>query len=471
MTVVIHWFRRDLRLGDNTALNAALAMGAPVIPVFIFDPALLQGERFGVPRLKFLIKGLAALDAELKRRGSGLVVRRGDPLAVLPALLTETNAHAITFNRDVTPYAYKRDTAILKALPAHSFDDVLMHAPRELLKDDGKPYTVYTPFRKRWESLPKADAMPLERPNFHTLDGIDAPPMPTLSDLGYSETIDVPDAGEAAALSRLERFIADAIYHYADTRNRLTAYPFGDPRSDGTSALSPYLRLGMLSPRQAYHAAARLLEDDAALSANERRSIQAWISELAWRDFYNHILYHFPRVLYQSFKPEYDRLPYRDSDADFERWAAGMTGYPVVDAAMRQMHQIGWMHNRARMIVASFLTKDLFIHWRRGEMHFMQHLIDGDPAANNGGWQWAAGTGTDAQPYFRIFNPISQSQQYNPEGDYIRAFVPELRDVPAAYIHAPWTSPDPPKDYPPPMVDHAAARQRTLAAFQQVKAL
>ncbi|WP_343416000.1 deoxyribodipyrimidine photo-lyase [Candidatus Flexifilum breve] len=277
----------------------------------------------------------------------------------------------------------------------------------------------------------------------------------------------MPDAGEAVALHRLERFTADAIYRYGDTRNRLTAYPFDDLVS--TSALSPYLRFGMLSPRQAYHAAARLLEDADALSASERQSIQTWISELAWRDFYNHILYHFPHVLERSFKPEYDRVEYRDAPEEFERWAAGMTGYPVIDAAMRQMNTLGWMHNRARMIVASFLTKDLLIYWRRGDLHFMQHLIDGDLAANNGGWQWSAGTGTDAQPYFRIFNPISQSEQYDPEGEYIRAFVPELRDVLTPYIHAPWTLPTPPKDYPSPMVEHSAARQRTLAAFKKVK--
>lgn len=468
MTPVIHWFRRDLRLNDNTALNAALATGAPVIPLFIFDPALLKGERFSAARLKFMLKGLEALDADLKRRGSGLVIRYGDPRVVLPKLMAETGASALYFNRDVTPYAYRRDTAILKALPAKSFDDVLIHPPRDVLKDDGKPYTVYTPFRKRWESLPKRAVQQLDRPNFHSLEGIGSPPIASLCQLGVcGAVIDVPDAGEAVALHRLERFTADAIYRYGDTRNRLTAYPFDDLVS--TSALSPYLRFGMLSPRQAYHAAARLLEDADALSASERQSIQTWISELAWRDFYNHILYQFPHVLERSFKPEYDRVEYRDAPDDFERWAAGMTGYPVIDAAMRQMNTLGWMHNRARMIVASFLTKDLLIYWRRGDLHFMQHLIDGDLAANNGGWQWSAGTGTDAQPYFRIFNPISQSEQYDPEGEYIRAFVPELRDVLTPYIHAPWTLPTPPKDYPSPMVEHSAARQRTLATFKKVK--
>ncbi len=449
MTPVIHWFRRDLRLNDNTALNAALATGAPVIPLFIFDPALLKGERFSAARLKFMLTGLEALDADLQRRGSGLVIRYGDPVAVLPKFFAETGASALYFNRDVTPYAYRRDTAILKALPAQSFDDVLIHPPREVLKDDGKPYTVYTPFRKRWESLPKRDVQPLDRPNFHSLEGIGSPPLASLCQLGVcGHVIDVPEAGEAVAYRRLERFTADAIYRYVDTRNRLTAFPFGDAVS--TSALSPYLRFGMLSPRQAYHAAARLLDDVDAISASERQSIQTWISELAWRDFYSHILYHFPQVLERSFKPDYDRVDYRDAPDEFERWAAGMTGYPVIDAAMRQLNTLGWMHNRARMIVASFLTKDLLIYWRRGDLHFMQHLIDGDPAANNGGWQWSAGTGTDAQPYFRIFNPVSQSEQYDPQGDYIRAFVPELRDCADAVY--------------PRAVDHAHAAERLSAA-------
>lgn len=467
MTPVIHWFRRDLRLSDNTALNAALATGAPVIPVFIFDPALLKGERFSAGRLQFLLNGLESLDADLQRYGSGLVIRSGDPRIVLSQLLAETDAAAITFNNDVTPYAQRRDAAILRSLPAQAFDDVLIHAPNAILKDDGKPYTVYTPFRKRWENLPKPVAAPLSRANFHPLDGMVRPSIAAMSTTELRRvTIQVPAAGEAVALRRLERFTADAIYHYADERNCLVADPFSDP--GGTSGLSPYLRFGMVSARQAYHAAARRLTDTDAFSANERQSIQTWISELAWRDFYAHILYFFPHVLERSFKPEYDQLEYRAAPDEFERWAAGMTGYPVVDAAMRQLNALGWMHNRARMIVASFLTKDLLIHWRRGDLHFMRHLIDGDPAANNGGWQWSAGTGTDAQPFFRIFNPVTQSQQYDPNGAYIRAWVPELRDVPASHIHAPWMLPTAPTGYPSPMVDHAAARQRALAAFATV---
>jgi deoxyribodipyrimidine photo-lyase len=235
----------------------------------------------------------------------------------------------------------------------------------------------------------------------------------------------------------------------------------------GTSYLSPYFRFGLLSPRQVYWAAQKARTEIA--SPSRQNSIEAWVSELIWREFYMHILHFFPHVMGSSFRPKYDQLAWRYAEGELQAWQAGMTGYPVVDAAMRQLKTIGWMHNRARMIVASFLTKHLLMDWREGERHFMRWLIDGDPAANNGGWQWVAGTGTDAQPYFRIFNPISQSQKFDPAGIYIRRWIPELRDVPTQYIHAPHQMPTTPRHYPPPIVDHAFARARALAAYQAIK--
>jgi deoxyribodipyrimidine photo-lyase len=327
-----------------------------------------------------------------------------------------------------------------------------------------------------------------------------------------SSSIPVPEAGEAAALRTLTRFLDTAIFEYRERRNMLFAHPWTDEHQS-TSALSPYLRLGMLSPRQVYHAAKSALtpaplpnaeygwergkpntarDDQRGVGAakphpptpspKERGSrgdyaeqqriadsIDTWISELCWREFYVHILYHFPHVLDRSFKSEFDAVEFRHAPDELARWQAGQTGYPIVDAAMRQMQTVGWMHNRARMIVASFLAKDLLIHWREGDVTFMQHLLDGDPAANNGGWQWTAGTGTDAQAYFRVFNPVSQSQQFDPDGTYIRALVPELRDVPTEHIHTPWEMAIPPAGYPPPMIDHAFARQRMLDAFKRAK--
>ncbi|RMG85966.1 MAG: deoxyribodipyrimidine photo-lyase, partial [Chloroflexi bacterium] len=294
---------------------------------------------------------------------------------------------------------------------------------------------------------------------FHSLDTFETPPLPSLCELGFVEMpISLPVATEAAAQQRLADFVDKAIFTYNDTRDLLAVAP-----PQYTSCLSPYLRFGLLSIRAIYGAARAAYlqaEDDRA-----RKSVERWVSELAWREFYAHILWHYPHVLRQNFRREYDMLEWRDNTAALQAWQNGKTGYPIVDAAMRQLVQTGWLPNRARMIVASFLTKDLLIHWQEGERFFMQHLIDGDPASNNGGWQWTAGTGTDAQPYFRIFNPVKQSQKFDPDGVYIKRWIPELRDVPVPYIHQPWTMEHPPANYPAPIIDHAFARQRTLVAY------
>jgi deoxyribodipyrimidine photo-lyase len=477
MTAAVHWFRRDLRLSDNTALNAALEGGQPVIPLFIFDKAIYQGERSSTARMQFLLDGLQRLDADLRARGSRLLIRHGEPRAVLVSLMRETGATALYFNRDYSPYARQRDRAIAELLSqqgasggVHTFHDVLIHPPTTVAKPDGSPYTVYTPFKRAWQMLPVPPVHTVQSGRFHPLEMVDAPPLPTLAELGMNATIAVPEAGEEAAARRLERFLERAIIPYKDARNLLFANPWTH-ETQTTSALSPYLRLGMLSPRQAYHAAAALIPAFAMTGRGPQGSngVETWIAELIWREFYCHILYHFPQVLDSSFRPEYDQVGWRHDPDELAAWQNGMTGYPVVDAAMRQLRQYGWMHNRARMIAASFLTKDLLHYWREGDVYFMRHLIDGDPAANNGGWQWSAGTGTDAQPYFRIFHPVAQGQKFDPEGAYVRHFVPELRDVPSEHIHAPWEMPFPPKGYPSPMVDHAFGRARALAAFGAVK--
>lgn len=470
MKPVIHWFRRDLRLSDNLALRAALKTGQPVIPLFIFDPALLKGERFSPARLKFMLDGLLALDESLKPYGTRLLIRYGSPIPVLRDLIDAVGASALFYNRDYSPYASKRDGQLSQALSVeiHAFDDALLHPPGQILSGSNAPYTVYTPFKRRWLEQPKpvVESGAIPNKQFHSLEGLDNPSVPTLRDLGVGETIDTPPAGEKIARQRLERFIERGIFRYSQRRDHLAINPFTDD-DPTTSALSPYFRFGMISPRQAYHAAMNARRE--ASTDAERESVDVWISELAWREFYTHILYHFPHVYNTSFRPEYEQVEYRHAPDELKRWRDGETGYPVVDAAMRQLNALGWMHNRARMIVASFLTKDLLIYWREGDVTFMQCLIDGDPAANNGGWQWSAGTGTDAQPYFRIFNPVSQSQKFDPDGAYIRHWLPELRDVPTKFIHAPWEMETPPANYPRRIVDHAFARERTLRAFKAVK--
>lgn len=469
---VIHWFRRDLRLTDNTALNAALRSGQPVVPLFVFDSAILNSSRTGTPRLAFMLDALRALDAGLRAKGGRLLVRHGDPREIVPQVVRAFNAQAVYTNRDYSPYACRRDQAVEQALdvPLHVYDDIVLRAPGTVLKADGDPYIVYTPFMRKWRDQPpppRPETPTISSDVLHSLEGVENPGVPDLDDLDRAPTIDVPPASEQAAQERLSAFVDGPIYGYDRSRNALIGEPFAPDAPLATSVLSPYLRFGILSPRAAFWAGQDAR--DHAPDKEARKSANTWINELIWREFYVHILYHFSHVIRQNFRPEYDDLAWRDAPDDLRAWQDGRTGYPVVDAAMRQLKHTGWMPNRARMIVASFLTKDLLIDWRHGEWHFMQWLIDGDPAANNGGWQWAAGTGTDAQPYFRIFNPVSQSETHDPHGNYIRRWIPELRDVPDEFIHAPWTMDNPPPEYSSPMVEHSAARERTLAAFKAVK--
>jgi deoxyribodipyrimidine photo-lyase len=470
MTTTIWWVRRDLRLTDNQALVAALAQAEQVVPVFVLDPTLLDSPYVGEKRVAFLFGGLRQLDADLRARGSRLVVRHGKPLAELKTLLDETGASQIVAEEDFSPYARQRDARVAGALPLHLTGGVTVHPPGAVLKADGTPYTVFTPFSRAWKALPQ--------PSEHH---VRVPPrsLPTVPDV---PSLPIPDSpalpaavpflpGEAEAQRRLGAFVdgeGPPIYHYAQGRNQLDRA--------GTSQLSPYLRFGMVSARQAVVSA--LAAADAVSDALERQGAETWLNELIWREFYIHILFHFPRVRTSSFRPEYDHIVWENDAIAFASWCAGQTGYPVIDAAMRQLVQTGWMHNRARMIVASFLVKDLLIDWRWGERFFMQHLLDGDPAANNGGWQWTAGTGTDAAPYFRIFNPVLQGKKHDPGGIFVRRWVPELARVADKYLHTPWEMPDNVQrdancilgqQYPAPILDHAWARERTLAAYGRAR--
>jgi deoxyribodipyrimidine photo-lyase len=474
---IICWLRRDLRLHDHLALHAALQTGKPIIVLFIFDPAILKSQRMAAVRVQFMLSALESLDAELRDRSRRLLIRHGDPVDVLDHLVSETGADRLFFNRDYTPFARKRDDAIIEALTKQgveieTFHDRLLVPPEAIATKSGTPYTVYTPFKKKWRDTEKPYPYPVDytitEGSLYDLTRVETPDLPTLADLGFESDIQTPPASWEVAVEYLGHFMTDDIFRYHETRNRL-ANPYGISEPDtGTSAMSPYIRFGLISLRKIREMAGEAYKR--ASKQSQRDSVTSWMDEIIWHEFYTHVLYHFPGVKQDNFDDKYQSVPWRDDDEAFERWASGRTGYPIVDACMRQMNSIGWMHNRGRMIVASFLTKDLLMHWGQGELYFMQRLMDGDLAQNNGGWQWAAGTGTDAQPYFRVFNPVTQSEKYDPDGQFIRTWVPELLDVPDEYIHEPWTMEHPPESYPPPIVDHSEARERALEAFGAARA-
>jgi deoxyribodipyrimidine photo-lyase len=462
MKIALWWIRRDLRLHDNQALNAALAQAENVIPVYILDPKIISSPVINPARLGFLVEGLRALEHSLQRHGSGLIVRQGEPSQVLAAISHETTAGGIFAEADHSPYARRRDQAIQSQLPLTLTPGVTIHPPERLLKVDGTAYSIFTPFRRMWLNLP-SPGKPLPAPEKLTPIPV-LPSLPLLS-LPWQTRNLIFTAGEAEAQRRLSVFLDSGIHRYAEERDRLDL--------ESTSGLSPYLRFGMISARQAAWST-RQVEIHAMDSAT-RRGAEAWLNELIWREFYTCILLHFPFVLYNAFHPEFGGVPWRRDPKSFTAWKEGRTGYPVVDAAMRQLNATGWMHNRARMIVASFLVKDLLIDWRLGARFFMQQLVDGDPAANNGGWQWSAGTGTDAAPYFRVFNPVLQGKKFDPRGNFVRHWIPELANVPDAFVHTPWKMPGDMqhhsgciigRDYPTPLVDHALARQRFLDTYR-----
>jgi deoxyribodipyrimidine photo-lyase len=469
MTTIICWLRRELRLTDNTALYNAYRDADTVIPVYILDPVLLNSERLAGPRIAWLFDGLRVFDHDLQSIGSRLLVREGKPEVVLTALAKETNASAVYFARDYSPYATARDARVEvnlrdQGIAVQVFKDLVIHEAREVLTGAKQPFSVYSPFRRVWDTLPKPELFPAPT-RINTPTQIESLSIPHRSD-ALVEPIALP--GESQALVRLAQFTQNAIYDYNDTRDI--------PGVDGTAILSPYLRWGMISVRTCYQAA-RMAESKAD-SAAEREGISRWIGELVWREFYYQVLTTHPHVTRGAYRPEYDNVSWENDSVHIDAWKKGQTGYPIVDAAMRQLNSTGWMHNRTRMIVASFLCKDLLVDWRIGERYFMQRLLDGDLASNNGGWQWTAGTGTDAAPYFRVFNPTSQGEKFDPDGVYIRHWLPELRKVPDKFIHRPSQLSHADqvyldcvigRDYPAPTIDHAIQRDKVLVAYGAIK--
>ncbi len=459
-TTAVVWFRRDLRLHDHPALHHALERYDRVLPLFVIDDGILHGRWPSANRRWFLAGAMRGLDGELRKRDSSLTVLRGDPVEVVPRVASELGAAAIVASRDFSPYGRRRDEAVASAALAGGVGweagrGLLVHEPEGLRRDDGA-FKVFSPFHRRWEALPLRAVLPAPRavPTVVPPAGHEAPDDPGRLLGDTTPTADpelLLEPSEAAARARLDRWAAsDGLRDYDIGRDRLDL--------DGTSRLSQDLRWGLLSPVEVVERC-----------SGPGRGPARFRSELAWRDFYAHLLWHEPRVARESFRRELDGVA-RSSDARaIEAWKAGRTGFPVVDAAMRQLLATGWMHNRARMLAASFLTKHLGVDWRVGEAHFMAHLVDGDPSSNNGGWQWAASTGTDPQPYFRIFNPTLQGRRHDPAGDYVRRWVPELAAQPA--LDGPAVHEPPPGTYIAPIVDHRAARQEALTAFATVTAV
>ena len=459
------WFRRDLRDHDHAALSAALAGAQAVYCAFVFDTEILDAlpERQD-RRVHFIHESLLELDAALRARGGGLIVRHGRATEKIPALARSLGVAAVYANRDYEPSAKQRDAQVIQALQAegidfHAFKDQAIFDGAEVLTQAGHPFSVFTPYKNAWlKRLTATDCAAW--PCHGGLAGGDSASIPTLAKIGFEPShLDELGirSGMTGARALWDDFRHERINRYGARRDF--------PAVKGVSYLSVHLRFGTIGIRELVRT---------ALAAED----STWLSELIWRDFYFMILDHFPHVVDSAFKPAYDAVRWDDWPDGLAAWKEGRTGYPLVDAAMRQLNHSGWMHNRLRMIVASFLSKDLGIDWRLGEQYFADQLNDFDLSANNGGWQWAASTGCDVQPYFRIFNPVTQSERFDPEGKFIRRYVPELAKVPNKYIHAPWLMGRVEQEaigliigrnYPAPIVDHATARASTLARYAVVK--
>ncbi|WP_276250754.1 cryptochrome/photolyase family protein [Haloarcula rara] len=460
----LHWHRRDLRAADNAGLARASA-DDPVLPVFVFDSDVLAHA--GPPRVAFMLDALAQLRAWYREHNSDLLVAEGDPREVLPDLATEHGADRVTWGKDYSGLARERDAAVRRALDEadvarEAVQNAVCHEPGEITTNDGDPYSVFTYFGRKWQDREKQ--APYDPPAAGALvEFQDDSDLPTLDELGFDDPeADIPPAGTEPARELLDAFLEDDIYRYDDRRDY--------PAEACTSRLSAHLKYGTIGIREVYAETAEAR--DVVEPGSERDdSVAEFQSQLAWREFYTQVLFANPNVVSENYK-DYERpIQWNDDPEALQAWKDGETGYPIVDAGMRQLREEAFMHNRVRMIVASFLTKDLLIDWREGYDWFRQKLVDHDTGNDNGGWQWAASTGTDAQPYFRIFNPMTQGERYDPDAEYIKRYVPELRDAGAEIIHE-WheasltqrRSAAP--EYPDPIVDHSQRRETAIEMFE-----
>ena len=462
MTALL-WLRRDLRLHDHPALRAALDDDRAVVAVFCLDPRLLGGRHASGPRTQFLLECLDDLSESLHRRGSALVVRNGRPEHVLPELASELDARQVYWTADVSPLATARDAAVRRELEARGAEVrvlpglFVLDDPGALLTLAGDPYRVFTPFYRAWLKQGRRELIPAPSSLPAIPRATELGTLPTLRELGLEQVVEHPSrGGEAAGRRRMQSFVSEGVGRYATARDDLGA--------DASSRLSPYLHFGCISPRELE---ARL---PSGTGADEFRR------QLCWRDFYAHVLAHFPGNARHEFQERYrGSIRWSRGEKPFQAWCEGRTGYPLVDAAMRQLRREGWVHNRARLVAGSFLTKDLGLDWRWGERWFMRLLIDGDEASNNGNWQWIASVGVDPQPPFRrIYNPARQQARFDPDGAYVRRYIPELRHVPDEHLAEPWTMPADVQraarcvigtDYPAPIVERAVARREALDRY------
>ena len=472
--LILFWHRRDLRISDNTGLVAARQQSQKVVGVFCLDPNILDRDDVAPVRVTYMIGSLQYLHQQYAEVGSQLLILRAEPRLGIPSLAAALNAKAVFWNWDVEPYSQERDRAVIDALREKGIQvlpenwDQLLHAPQDIRTGSNQPYTVYTPFWRNWNSKPKA--VPVE--SLQNAEGLtevekDAArqagviELPTAKELGFNwDRKLVIEPGEAAAQDRLNEFSDRAVTEYKEQRNF--------PSVNGTSQLSAALKFGIIGIRTVWAATIAAMKN--SRSDEVETSIRTWQQELAWREFYQHAMYNFPELATGAYRQPFKNFPYGNNEGHFQAWCEGKTGYPIVDAAMRQMNEIGWMHNRCRMIVASFLTKDLLINPQLGEKYFYQKLIDGDLSANNGGWQWSASSGMDPKP-LRIFNPASQAQKFDLQAEYIREWLPELRSVDTELLIS-GEIPQSERDalgYPAQIVNHNQQQRQFKALYQQQK--